>query len=73
MLNITAKLTSKSAERVAVTAIREMGKVATNAMGTGGVLANPATLTAAVAVTGIYATYKYFDNKDKRQYENKAY
>ena len=70
---MATKLTSKSAERVAITAIKEMGKVATKAAGAGGVLTNPMTLTATVAVTGIYCTYKYLDNKDKRRYENKAY
>jgi hypothetical protein len=72
MMNITAKLTSKSAEKIAVTTIKSVSKVATKVV-EGGVLTNPATLTAAVAVTGIYATYKYLDNKDKRRYENKAY
>ena len=33
------------------------------------ILTNPATLVTAVALTGIYTTYKYFDNKDKRKYE----
>lgn len=68
MMNITAKLTSKSAEKIAVTTIKSVSKVATKVV-EGGILTNPATLTATVAVTGIYATYKYFDNKDKRQYE----
>jgi Pyruvate/2-oxoacid:ferredoxin oxidoreductase gamma subunit len=72
MMNITAKLTSKSAEKIAVTAIKSASKVTTKVIETG-VLTNPVTLTAAVAVTGIYATYKYLDNKDKRRYENKAY
>ena len=69
MKNLIVKATlNEGAKKAICTAAKEIGKVAGK-----GVLTNPATLTAAVAVTGIYCTYKYLDNKDKRRYESKAY
>ena len=69
MKNLIVKATVNEGAKKAICAVaKEVGKVAGKS-----VLTNPATLTAAVAVTGIYATYKYLDNKDKRRYENKAY
>ena len=72
MIKLNCNLTGGAAAKVATVGIKSASTVATKIV-EGGVLTNPATLTAAVAITGIYATYKYLDNKDKRRYENKAY
>ena len=65
MKNLIVKATvNEGAKKAICTVAKEVSKVAGKS-----VLTNPATLTAAVAVTGIYATYKYLDNKDKRRYE----
>lgn len=69
MKNLIVKATvNKEAKKAICTVAKEVGKVAGKS-----VLTNPATLTAAVAITGIYATYKYLDNKDKRQYDYARY